>query len=165
MAGGTTLSGNLYSNNNANNISSWTTQTAQRAYTYDAVDRLTGVSNFEMPSENYSYDAVGNRTASHLSPATATSHSTDWSQRHPRPTASTRTEISFRRLTQAARQLTRGISRTDSNRSRCRMVTSSRTNTMRWDGELRELQACYRLFLSPTTTRFTYDGAISHSTS
>jgi len=31
------------------------------------VDRLTGVSNFEMPAENYSYDGVGNRTASHLS--------------------------------------------------------------------------------------------------
>ena len=66
-SGATTLSGNLYTYNNASNISSWTTQTAQRAYTYDAVDRLTSVSNFEMPSENYSYDAVGNRTASHLS--------------------------------------------------------------------------------------------------
>jgi len=66
-AGATTLSGNLYTYNNANNISSWTTQTAQRAYTYDAVDRLTRVSNFEMPAENYSYDGVGNRTASHLS--------------------------------------------------------------------------------------------------
>lgn len=42
-AGGTTLSGNLYTYNNAHNISSWTTQTAQRTYTYDAVDRLTAV--------------------------------------------------------------------------------------------------------------------------
>ena len=66
-AGATTLSGNLYTYNDASNISSWTTQTAQRAYTYDAVDRLTGVSNFELPTENYTYDAVGNRTASHLS--------------------------------------------------------------------------------------------------
>jgi len=66
-AGATTLSGNLYTYNNANNISSWTTASDQRAYTYDALDRLTGVTNFEMPSENYSYDAVGNRTASHLS--------------------------------------------------------------------------------------------------
>jgi len=66
-AGATILSGNIYTYNEANDISSWTTQTAQRAYTYDAVDRLTGVSNFETPTENYSYDAVGNRTASHLS--------------------------------------------------------------------------------------------------
>jgi len=66
-AGATTLSGNLYSYDDANNISSWTTQTAQRSYTYDAVDRLTAVSNFEMPAESYTYDAVGNRTASHLS--------------------------------------------------------------------------------------------------
>jgi YD repeat-containing protein len=54
-AGATTLSGNFYTYNNANNISSWTTQSAQRAYSYDAVDRLTSVSNFEMPTENYSY--------------------------------------------------------------------------------------------------------------
>jgi len=66
-AGGTTLSGNLYTYNNANNISSWTTASDQRAYSYDPVDRLTGVSNFETPTENYTYDAVGNRTASHLS--------------------------------------------------------------------------------------------------
>jgi RHS repeat-associated protein len=65
--GSTTLSGNLYTYNNANNFSSWTTQTSQKAYTYDAVDRLTSVSNFEAPAENYSYDAVGNRTASQLS--------------------------------------------------------------------------------------------------
>jgi RHS repeat-associated protein len=65
--GATTLSGNLYTYNDANNISSWTTQTAQRTYSYDAVDRLTATANFEMPAENYSYDAVGNRTASQLS--------------------------------------------------------------------------------------------------
>jgi RHS repeat-associated protein len=66
-AGATTLSGNLYTYNNANNISSWTTASDQKAYTYDAVDRLTNVTNYEMPAENYSYDGVGNRTASHLS--------------------------------------------------------------------------------------------------
>ena len=66
-AGATTLSGNLYTYNNANNISSWTTASDQKGYTYDAVDRLTNVTNFEMPAENYSYDGVGNRTASHLS--------------------------------------------------------------------------------------------------
>lgn len=66
-AGANTLSGNLYAYNNASNIASWTTQTSQKAYTYDAVDRLTAVSNFESPAENHSYDAVGNRAASHLS--------------------------------------------------------------------------------------------------
>ena len=65
--GATTLSGNLYTYNPASNISSWTTASDQRAYSYDPVDRLTGVSNFETPTENYTYDAVGNRTASHLS--------------------------------------------------------------------------------------------------
>ena len=68
-AGGNTLNGNLYAYNDAHNILSWTTQTAQRTYTYDAVDRLTGVANFEIPTESYSYDDVGNRTASHLSPS------------------------------------------------------------------------------------------------
>jgi RHS repeat-associated protein len=66
-AGTTTLNSNLYTYNDANNISNWTTPTAQRTYTYDAVDRLTAVTNFELPSETYSYDALGNRTASHLS--------------------------------------------------------------------------------------------------
>ncbi|HVS81142.1 MAG TPA: RHS repeat-associated core domain-containing protein, partial [Pyrinomonadaceae bacterium] len=64
---GATLSGNLYAYNNANNISSWTTASDQRAYTYDPLDRLTGTSNFETLTESYTYDAVGNRTASHLS--------------------------------------------------------------------------------------------------
>lgn len=66
-AGATTLNGNFYAYSNANNISSWTTQTTQKAYTYDDVDRLTAVANFGSPVESYSYDAVGNRTASHLS--------------------------------------------------------------------------------------------------
>ncbi len=65
--GATTLSGNLYAYNNANNISSWTTASDQRAYTYDPVDRLTAASNFETPTESYAYDAAGNQTASHLS--------------------------------------------------------------------------------------------------
>jgi RHS repeat-associated protein len=65
--GATMVNGNLYIYNNANDISSWTTVNAQRAFTYDAVDRLTAVSNFEAPAESYAYDAVGNRTSSHLS--------------------------------------------------------------------------------------------------
>src|SRR5215831_16459594 len=66
-SGTTTLNGNVYTYTSADNLSSWTTQTAQRVYTYDSVDQLTGVANFELPVESYAYDAVGNRTASHLS--------------------------------------------------------------------------------------------------
>src|ERR1051326_714592 len=66
-SGSAILSGNLYAYNNANNISSWTTQSAQRTYSYDAVDRLMTVANFEMSAETYAYDGVGNRTASHFS--------------------------------------------------------------------------------------------------
>jgi RHS repeat-associated protein len=66
-AGATTLNGNLYTFNDASNITGWTTQNAQRGYTYDSLDRLTGATNFESPVESYGYDAVGNRTSSHLS--------------------------------------------------------------------------------------------------
>jgi RHS repeat-associated protein len=66
-AGATTLSGNLYTYSNAHNLTSWTTPTAQRTYAYDNADQLTGVSNFEMPTESYTYESVGHRTASHLS--------------------------------------------------------------------------------------------------
>jgi uncharacterized protein RhaS with RHS repeats len=37
------------------------------AYGNDLVDRLTSATNSVQPSENYSYDGVGNRTTSHLS--------------------------------------------------------------------------------------------------
>jgi RHS repeat-associated protein len=37
------------------------------AYSYDPVDRLTSATNSAQPNENYSFDGVGNRTASHLS--------------------------------------------------------------------------------------------------
>ena len=37
------------------------------AYGYDLVDRLTSATNSAQPNENYAYDGVGNRTASHLS--------------------------------------------------------------------------------------------------
>jgi RHS repeat-associated protein len=67
-AGATTLSGNIYTYNDASNVASWTTSAAQQAFTYDAMDRVTAVTNFETPVESYSYDPVGNRTASHLSP-------------------------------------------------------------------------------------------------
>jgi YD repeat-containing protein len=65
--GTTTLSGHLYTYNDANSVSSWVTGSNQRAYSYDAGNRLTGMSDFEIPRESYSYDGIGNRTASHLS--------------------------------------------------------------------------------------------------
>lgn len=66
-AGATTLIGNQYQYNDANNISSWTNASGTHAYGYDQVDRLTSATNSAAPSENYAYDGVGNRTASHLS--------------------------------------------------------------------------------------------------
>jgi RHS repeat-associated protein len=67
MAGATTLIGNQYSYNDASNITSWTNASGNHAYGYDLVDRLTSATNSAQPNENYTYDGVGNRTASHLS--------------------------------------------------------------------------------------------------
>jgi YD repeat-containing protein len=66
-AGAATLIGNHYQYNDANNMTSWANASGNHAYGYDAVDRLTSATNSAQPSENYSYDSVGNRTASHLS--------------------------------------------------------------------------------------------------
>jgi RHS repeat-associated protein len=66
-AGATTLIGNQYQYNDANNISNWTNGSGTHTYGYDLVDRLTSATNSAAPNENYSYDGVGNRTASHLS--------------------------------------------------------------------------------------------------
>jgi YD repeat-containing protein len=67
MAGATTLIGNQYTFNDANNITNWTNASGNHAYGYDLVDRLTSANNTAQPNENYSYDGVGNRTTSHLS--------------------------------------------------------------------------------------------------
>jgi RHS repeat-associated protein len=66
-AGPNTLIASQYTYNEANNIVSWTNASGIHGYTYDAVDRLTNATNAGSPTETYSYDAVGNRTASHLS--------------------------------------------------------------------------------------------------
>ncbi len=55
-----------YAYNSANQISQITELAQTRNFTYDNVDRLTGMTNGST-SESYTYDAVGNRTASHLS--------------------------------------------------------------------------------------------------
>jgi RHS repeat-associated protein len=67
MAGAATLIGNQYTYNDASNINSWTNASGNHAYGYDLVDRLTSATNSAQPNENYAYDGVGNRTASHLS--------------------------------------------------------------------------------------------------
>jgi RHS repeat-associated protein len=67
LAGATTLIGNQYTYNDANNINSWTNALGNHAYSYDSNDRLTSATNSAQPNENYSYDGVGNRTTSHFS--------------------------------------------------------------------------------------------------
>jgi RHS repeat-associated protein len=65
--GAATLISNQYQYNNANNITNWTAASGNHDYGYDPVNRLTSATNSAQPNENYSYDVVGNRTASHLS--------------------------------------------------------------------------------------------------
>ncbi len=65
--GTTTLISNQYAYNDANNITSWTNASGNHVYGYDPVDHLTSATNNAQPNESYSFDGVGNRTASHLS--------------------------------------------------------------------------------------------------
>lgn len=61
-----TLSTNQYGYNTANKIASWLDSSGTRSFSYDSNDRLTSVSA-PGGNESYGYDAVGNRTSSHLS--------------------------------------------------------------------------------------------------
>ena len=63
--GTTVLSQNDYVYNPANQISQIAELAQTRNFNYDSVDRLTGVTG--SVAENYAFDAVGNRTTSHLS--------------------------------------------------------------------------------------------------
>jgi RHS repeat-associated protein len=56
-----------YTYNSANQISQIASLAGTKTNTYDNIDRLTDVSSGGSSIENYTYDAVGNRTASHLS--------------------------------------------------------------------------------------------------
>jgi RHS repeat-associated protein len=67
VRGASTLVANQYAYNDANNIASWTNAAGSHNYGYDVVDRLTSATNSAQLNESYSYDAVGNRTTSHLS--------------------------------------------------------------------------------------------------
>lgn len=62
---GTSIYDFQYAFNSANQISQITNSAVTKAYSYDDVNRLTGVAG--SATESYAYDAVGNRTSSHLS--------------------------------------------------------------------------------------------------
>jgi len=62
-----TLTDNQYGYDNANRISQMTDIGGAHAYSYDSIDRLTSATYPGTTSESYTYDAVGNRTASHIS--------------------------------------------------------------------------------------------------
>ena len=64
---GGTLYDDQFTYNTANQIGQIAGLAQTRVFTYDNIDRLTGVSIGGTPVESYTYDAVGNRTASHLS--------------------------------------------------------------------------------------------------
>jgi RHS repeat-associated protein len=63
----TTLTDNQYSYDTANRISQMVDLSGTHAYSYDSVARLTSATYPGATSESYTYDGVGNRTASHLS--------------------------------------------------------------------------------------------------
>ena len=62
-----TLFDNQYTYNTASQISQITDLTNTRVFGYDLVDRLTSVHTNGTQTESYTFDDVGNRTASHLS--------------------------------------------------------------------------------------------------
>jgi RHS repeat-associated protein len=66
MSSTATLFDRQYSYNNANQISQIAEPTNTRNFGYDNLDRLTSMTN-GVSNESYTFDAVGNRTASHLS--------------------------------------------------------------------------------------------------
>ena len=69
VKGVTTLADRQYQYNSGSQITQIAEPSSIRSFAYDVVDRLTAAvyTNPLQPNENYSYDAVGNRTSSHLS--------------------------------------------------------------------------------------------------
>lgn len=66
-AGATVLADYQHQFDAANQITQIAEPGGTRTFTRDAADRLTGVTNTNGAHESYGYDAVGNRTSSHLS--------------------------------------------------------------------------------------------------
>jgi len=69
--GATTVADHQYQFNAASQITQIAEPTNAGNYSYDALDRLTAAAytNALQTSESYTYDSVGNRTSSHLSPS------------------------------------------------------------------------------------------------
>jgi RHS repeat-associated protein len=65
--GATTIADWQYQFDAAHQIAQITEPTGNRTYTYDTLNRLTAATRAGQAAESYVYDAVGNRTASHLS--------------------------------------------------------------------------------------------------
>jgi RHS repeat-associated protein len=63
----TTIADAQYQYNTASQITQIVEPTQTRNFAYDSIDRLTTVQNPTQTVESYTYDAVGNRTASHQS--------------------------------------------------------------------------------------------------
>ncbi|MBI1760229.1 MAG: RHS repeat protein [Acidobacteria bacterium] len=65
--GANTIADWQYQFDDAHQITQIAEPTGNRTYTYDVLNRLTAATRPGQASESYAYDAVGNRTASHLS--------------------------------------------------------------------------------------------------
>jgi len=63
--GATTLEDFQYQFNAVNNITQMADGAGAHNYTYDALDRLTAATHPSQPDESYTFDDLGNRTASH----------------------------------------------------------------------------------------------------
>jgi YD repeat-containing protein len=63
--GANTLADFQYQFNAVNNITQMIDNAGTHIYSYDSLDRLTAATHPNQPNESYSYDEVGNRTASH----------------------------------------------------------------------------------------------------
>lgn len=68
-AGAATLIANQYQYNEAGDLTNWVNASGNHAYGYDLLNRLTTAAHTSQPAESYTYDVVGNRTASQSSAA------------------------------------------------------------------------------------------------
>src|SRR5262249_23209726 len=63
--GANTLADFQYQFNDVNNITQMIDNAGTHNYSYDPLDRLSAATHPNQPNESYTYDDVGNRTASH----------------------------------------------------------------------------------------------------
>jgi RHS repeat-associated protein len=149
-----TIADHQYQYNTASQLTQIAEPTITKSYGYDAIDRLTSAtySNPTQPNENYSYDGVGNQTASQLSASYGY-------QRFNRLTSTSTATFTY-----------------DANGSLLSKTTSSGTTQYSWDFENRLRQVTLpngssvgykydalgrRIQRTPSTgvsTNFVYDG-------